>query len=482
MRIAQKGLLLVAVPLLFELAFVGALVYLLRQAEDQTIKLMQARNVIVRTDALARKMQNATLAMAGYAVTNDRNTLTACQAILDQLPSDFAKVEEAARGNQQEIDVLKQVANQIEHYGSLLKEIRVAIETRDHLDVSEELFKQVRESSVEVNNMVQSISKADKALEKDLLIQQVRTRNTVVSILAAGVMANIFIAVWLAYFYSRNFVDRLRILKTNSELFGKRQDFLPEVGGNDEISEVDHTFREMAETVKQLEQRKREFVSMISHDLRSPLMSIEMTLALFNEGLLGQVNSNGQKRLTAARNNIGRLMNLIRELIDVEAMETGNLNLELTSSCIDDIFQYSFQSIQSLAENKNIAIEFKESNLYVNADADRIVQVVTNLCSNAIKFSPDGSKITLLAKDEGEWARISVQDQGRGIPEALQANIFDRFKQVEKADRTEKQGSGLGLAICKSIVEAHGGTIGLISKENEGTEFWFTLPSSEPAF
>lgn len=482
MRIAQKGFLLVAIPLVFELAFVGALFSLLRQAEEQTFKLMQARNVIMRTDSLTRKMQNATLAMAGYAVTSDRNTLVVCQNILDQIPSDFAKIEEAARGNEQELAVLKKIAQQIEHYGEILKEIRVAIETKDRFDSSEELFKRVKESSTEVNSMVQTISKADKALEKNLLVQQAKTSNGVVLLLGAGVAVNVFIAIWLAYFYSRNFVDRLRILKTNSELFTKRQDFLPAVGGNDEITEVDHSFREMAETIRQLEQRKREFVSMVSHDLRSPLMSVEMTLGLFNEGLLGEVNANGKKRLTAAQNNISRLMNLIRELIDVEAMETGNLNLERTNCCIDDIFQYSFQSIQSLAENKNIEIKFQESNLYVNADADRIVQVITNLCSNAIKFSPENSTITLQAIEAGEMTRVSVIDQGRGIPEALQPSIFDRFKQVEKADRTEKQGSGLGLAICKSIVEAHGGNIGLISKEKQGTEFWLTLPSGEAGF
>lgn len=482
MRIAQKGFLLVTVPLVFELAFVGALFNLLRQAEEQNFKLMQARNVIMRTDAFARKMQNATLAMAGYAVTSDRSTLVVCQNILDQLPSDFAKIEEAARGNQQELAVLKNMAQQIEHYGELLKDIRIAIETRDRLDATEDLFQRVKVSSAEVSSMVQTISKADKALEKNLLIQQAKTRNGVVLLLGAGVAINVFIAIWLAYFYSRNFVDRLRILKTNSELFTKRQDFLPEVGGQDEISEVDHSFREMAETIKQLEQRKREFVSMVSHDLRSPLMSVEMTLGLFNEGLLGEVNETGLKRLKAAQNNIGRLMSLIRELIDVEAMETGNLNLERTNCCIDDIFQYSFQSIQSLAENKDIEIKFQESNLYVNADADRIVQVITNLCSNAIKFSPEKTTITLQAIEHGEVTKVSVIDQGRGIPEALQPTIFDRFKQVERADRTEKQGSGLGLAICKSIVEAHGGSIGLISNENEGTEFWFTLPSGEAGF
>lgn len=482
MRIAQKGFLLVAIPLVFELAFVGALLALLRQAEDQTSKLMQARNVIMRTDALARKMQNATLAMAGYAVTSDRNTLVVCQSILDQLPSDFAKIEEAARGNQQELSVLKNIAQQIEHYGDLLKEIRIAIETKDEYNTSENLFQRVKESTSEVNSMVQTISKADKALEKDLLVQQAKTRNGVVLLLAGGVAVNVVIAIWLAYFYSRNFVDRLRILKTNSELFTKRQEFLPEVGGRDEISEVDHSFREMAETIKQLEQRKREFVSMVSHDLRSPLMSVEMTLGLFNEGLLGEVNENGKKRVKAAQNNIGRLMNLIRELIDVEAMETGNLNLECGNCCIDDIFQYSLQSIQSLAENKNIEIKFQESNLYVNADADRIVQVITNLCSNAIKFSPENSTISLQATEIGEMTRVSVIDQGRGIPAAIQPSIFDRFKQVEKTDRTEKQGSGLGLAICKSIVEAHHGSIGLVSNENEGTEFWFTLPSGEAGF
>ncbi|HNB23250.1 MAG TPA: ATP-binding protein, partial [Candidatus Melainabacteria bacterium] len=136
------------------------------------------------------------------------------------------------------------------------------------------------------------------------------------------------------------------------------------------------------------------------------------------------------------------------------------------------------QSVASLAEQNRISVQVCSETIDVSADEDRLSRVVTNLLSNAIKFSPEGSTIILSAKRCGEFAQVSVKDQGRGIPEEMLTTIFNRFTQVMDSDSRAKGGSGLGLAICKALVELHGGEISVVSPDGQGTTFTFTIPLS----
>lgn len=227
---------------------------------------------------------------------------------------------------------------------------------------------------------------------------------------------------------------------------------------------------------KEIERMKQEFVAMVSHDLRTPLTSIQGFLTLLSTGMYGDLNKNGSDNLSIADANISRLIALINDLLDIEKMESGKLKMEMRDVEINDVFERSVGAVIGFADQQQIKLVSQDADLIAYADRDRLVQVVVNLISNAIKFSPKGGTVRLEAVKHDDYAEVRVIDQGRGVPADYRDVIFERFQQVKTTDATKKGGSGLGLAICKAIIEGHDGKIGVDSEEGKGSTFWFRIP------
>ena len=224
---------------------------------------------------------------------------------------------------------------------------------------------------------------------------------------------------------------------------------------------------------RQLERTKQEFISMVGHDLKTPITSIDCTLELLSEGTVG-----GQDTLVSnARGSVANLLKLIDQLLELERMEDGKYPVKKQPENLESVFNAAVGSISTYAQREKISVIVMPCDFMVNVDAEKIQQVLINLLGNAIKFSPSAGSITVAAnkKDETE-VLVSVTDQGRGIAPENQEKIFDRFQQITSSDR--KHGSGLGLSICRAIVQSHSGTIGVESAEGKGSRFWFTLPLS----
>jgi signal transduction histidine kinase len=226
----------------------------------------------------------------------------------------------------------------------------------------------------------------------------------------------------------------------------------------------------------EIERLKREFVAMVSHDLKTPLSSVRGMLVLLSAGAAGELPAKAGPIVKSAGDQLERLIKLINDLLDVQKMESGKFTIETQDVGIRSILEQSFDMVERFADDHGVAVEITGGDERVMADPDRIVQVVINLLSNAVKFSPPDSEVKVSIVKEVDYVEVRVADKGRGIKEEFQKTIFERFRQVDKEDATEKKGSGLGLAICKMIVEEHGGTIGVDSKEGEGSTFWFRLP------
>lgn len=225
----------------------------------------------------------------------------------------------------------------------------------------------------------------------------------------------------------------------------------------------------------EIERLKREFVAMVSHDLKTPLSSVRGMLSLLSHGAAGQLPPKAEPIVKSAEDQLERLIKLINDLLDVQKMESGKFLIELSEVGIRGLLEQSFDTVERVADEADITIEISGGDEKVFADADRIVQVVINLLANAIKFSPRGGVVKMQISKGPDYVEVSVEDQGRGIKQEFQESIFERFKQVEKSDASIKKGTGLGLAICKMIIEEHGGTIGVESTEGSGSRFWFRL-------
>jgi PAS domain S-box-containing protein len=228
---------------------------------------------------------------------------------------------------------------------------------------------------------------------------------------------------------------------------------------------------------KELEQLRQQFMAMVSHDLRTPLNSVKNFLGMLNTPIYGMLSEKGGVRKQAVELEIDRLNRLIDDLLDLEKLEAGKMELELKPARISSLLTLAHEAVRGVAEKKNIEIDLPKEEREVNMDAERIIQVLVNLLSNAIKFSPDGSTVSVTSEISPENLKICVIDKGAGLPEGWQKSLFSRFKQFVKGPGAPK-GSGLGLAICKEIVAAHNGNIGAVSEPGKGSTFWFTIPTN----
>ncbi len=228
---------------------------------------------------------------------------------------------------------------------------------------------------------------------------------------------------------------------------------------------------------REMQRLKDEFVSVVSHELRTPLTSIRGALGLLASGAIGELSERGQRMLDIAVHNTDRLIRLINDILDIERMESGRVEMDPRDHDVRDLMEQGADVMQAMADEHTVTLRVLPVEAPVHADADRVLQTITNLLSNAIKFSEPGGAVHLEAEQNGGQVLFRVRDEGRGIPPSKIPTIFERFTQVDASDSREKGGTGLGLAICKKIVERHGGRIWLDSEVGRGTTVSFTLPT-----
>lgn len=242
---------------------------------------------------------------------------------------------------------------------------------------------------------------------------------------------------------------------------------------------------------KALSRMKQDFVDMVSHDLRSPLTSLGISLEMIEKGGLGEINNDAMKELQSTNRNVQILINFINDLLDFQKLDEGKVQLERTHCSINSIIKEAISLVKETARARQVVIEYSPTEYEVYCDQVKMTQTILNLLTNATKFSPPESsvqvKVEEFEKEDAKngsdasarfsWIRVMVIDSGPGVPSEMRQRIFEPFEQV---DSHKHQGTGLGLAICKMIVEAHGGKIGVTEKSGEsGSVFWFEIPTSD---
>ncbi len=581
-------MLLVAVPLIFELAFVSMLVFQLKQLEGEYTAETLARDVLMTVNLELKSMLQAAGAMGMYQVHKEQRFKDEYRNALNDLKKYRLNLEELIKSDQSED--LVAFATTTDKLVKSLGECDILANSGDRID-------RMR-SIIQAQKLLRKIDESgNKVIERQTRIHdeqgphQAQSRATIEQLIIAGALLSIILAVVLAHYFNSGTSRRLNVLMDNTFQLAMEKPLQAPLEGDDEIATIDGVFHRMAETLsdarskeqaltqnaldvicsldekgrftkmnqavksvwgydddellgraivslvepadaertrlsidevisgkstapfeikmrrkdqtscdmswsahwsetdkslfcvahdiserKRLERMKQEVVAMVSHDLRSPLTSIQAMFDLLSAGALGQLNDKGQDKIRRSSASLNRLISMINDLLDMEKMESGMFELELSNVPFSTLTAHAREAIQSSAEQKNIAVDATDSDLDIYCDGDRIVRVLVNFLSNAIKFSPPDSIIKLEIADFPDAIQISVIDQGKGIPADKLETVFERFKQVERADETTKGGSGLGLAICRAIIDAHHGTIGVNSQVDQGSTFWIRLP------
>ncbi len=223
-----------------------------------------------------------------------------------------------------------------------------------------------------------------------------------------------------------------------------------------------------------LEKIKSEFLSIVSHELKTPLTTIQASLSLLSEKIIDPASEDGEMIISLATDGVDRLVRLVNDIFDAERLQSGTFQIKKSDCHTQKIMTDAIAQVQELAKQADIKINVSPVSYALHADSNRLVQVLINLLGNAIKFRPS-STIDLSVEQQTPYLLFSVRDRGRGIPQQQLEIIFERFKQIDSSDAREQEGVGLGLAISKEIVEQHGGKIWVESTVGKGSNFYFTV-------
>jgi len=297
-----------------------------------------------------------------------------------------------------------------------------------------------------------------------------------ISIVNAGV---------IGFFVTRSISKPIRDLhKATLELEKGNYDVKLDIKTDDEISELGNAFNLTTEALSRLENERKEidtakteFLSITSHELRSPMTPMKAQLQMLQEGYFGKLNKKQKESLEIITRNSDRLDNIIVDFLEISRIEAARLKFNFKEIDISQIIDETTSFMEGFAKEKNIKLVVNVDKIpKIEVDPDRLSQVLRNLISNAIKFSEENKKIEIDAKLKREHILFSVRDYGCGLSSENQIRIFEPFYQVESSTRRKHGGTGLGLAICRGIVEAQKGKIWVESKEGKGSKFYFTIP------
>ncbi len=601
LTLTQKGLILVAVPLIFQVAFLVVLSSLKNQIDYDDALAIKGKAVLAGIYKLHGLLVDGETGIRGYLLTNDPSFREPFDTAKREIREQGTDLQNLVVDNSKEYLLASAMNSLAKQKLALLDEMNFLIE-QGAIEEAIQIDLYQRGSGKAIMDEFRTKMRALLKEEEQLaLVRQKKgsdLRQSLKVFLYIGLFVDFLIALFLLIFFVKGITSRLQIMMDNTQRLARDEPLNPPLKQIDEISQLDSVFHEMAGELnaaaakqkaiiesmlvgviitdekghiesanqaveatfgyrreelvgepllhlfpvlpgqdpesfiaglrmkaeghiyelkarrhdgalfplelsmteietergprllanvrdiserREVDRMKKEFVSIVSHELRTPLTSIRGSLTMLTSGAVGQMPDEALEMLAIAERNAVRLIGLINDILDLERLESGKLDMHFAPVPLKNIIASATEAVAALAATQNVRISQKDSAAIVIADQERLIQVVVNFLSNAIKFSPEGSTVEIEISETPGWTEVGVTDAGRGIPKASRDAIFERFHQVQAGDAREKGGSGLGLAICKTIVEKHSGTIGVSSNEGEGSTFWFRIPTAYSA-
>jgi signal transduction histidine kinase len=355
--------------------------------------------------------------------------------------------------------------------------VRVLEENSLYSDEFSESFSRLNEQRQSLSDTIDALLDAWNAE-----LNENRAKDRIVTQAVIGADIVIFIIVLFVIRKSLNPLDKITnaLARVKEGIYGEKIEYT----SDDEIGLLASAFNKMSETIKVKEEEakktdiaKDEFLAMITHELKTPLVPIQGYADMLLGGHLGELTDKQKERISIIKSSAASLLQLISDLLDVQKLDLGQLRMKKTTTDILETVNRSIQTMQPQLEEFGVSVTNEVKSCIIPHDTDRIAQVLTNLMKNSIaSVKPHKGHIKIRSKDDQDNITIMVEDNGIGIPVEKQAKLFTKFYQVDASLTRETRGSGLGLSICRGIVEAHDGTISLQSTPGIGTTVAFTLP------
>jgi PAS domain S-box-containing protein len=598
LKIFHRALVLVLVPLAFQILFVCSLYIMLHQVEQEKGREQHARQVADKFNLVIDSVLQSSKVIASALLLGGHSAESRYSHIRDRLVQDIAELKTLLVNDRDGLKLMDSFEPIVQKAITQLDDGMKLVGEGDRLGA----ISRVKNLRPLYDDLSAALDKAK--IQLDLTIaespkRQARDRQIIRQIIIGALVGNVLLAIFLAWLFNRSTTSRLSVLVDNTHRLAKGRELNPAVEGADEIAQLDETFREMAQNLKlayeterkiiesmpvgvamvnregiietvnptlsrmfeyapeefatrplqelvspsksesadkalaklfesangkvleaesqrkggqhlwvalslkklrakdgerllavfiditerkQIEQLKQDFVSMVSHDLRTPITSIRFFVDLVEREAFGSISKELHNDAEKTGNSIDRLNNLINDILDIDKMESGNFTLSSKIIKGIDFIDPAVESMRGYAASKKVRILLgTQEDASLEGDSERLERVMTNLLDNAIKVSPPGSFVRVSYDRLPGALIVKVSDQGPGVPAALRNVIFDRFKPVDAQPGSGEKSTGLGLAICRALIDLHGGRIGLESEEGKGSTFWFELPTSSIA-
>lgn len=461
-----------------------------------------SKGLIFRNDTIksqGKKLQELALSMQ----ESEKKLVVLKKEEYRQVFTDSAEEFETTLRNLRSLVTDPGVADQIEKTSGLFGTYRYVVENAISEGGDENIKKLESVSPVSEDLVDRIIAMVDEALwiNEDNIhasLSRLEAKGATAEKIAMVICSLSILIGLLSYFYlSRTITRPVQLLERATQHVSEGEfDHQVPIDSQDEFGNLARSFNEMGARLKELDELKSDFISLVSHELRTPLSVMREAVSLLKDEVLGEVGEKQREFLGILSQEVERMIVFVNELLDLSRLEAGRLPIEKLPLDLKEIIEKNLSKIKPLLLDKRIEAEVAISPHLpvVLADGIRVDQVLTNLMDNAIKFTPSGGKICIIADisdDKGgedgkhakgfrgkqKFVRVTVYDNGEGVREEEKRYIFDKFYQARAGKRGKAKGSGLGLSISKRIVEAHGGSIWFTSTPGEGTFFHFTLPA-----
>ncbi len=479
MKIAHKGLILITVPLLVELAFLGVLAHLVNRADAAVKREALSKRIVHSAGNVQRYLVECGTSVAIYKFSSVESyrekALSSVQLAKQELnglgdlvknePEQMARLGKAKKAVAEGTDVAKKLIEKLHRKEDI---------ERVFIDYN---LGPLRKLMDQIMSRLTTVVNTETAAAKEFAAQEARAREAVLITLWTGVAVNILIALGVALLFFRGVASRIDLVIDNARRVPKKLPLNERIRGNDEISELDAVLHATVAELEESESMRQMLISMVSHDLRSPLTSVSTALELLTSGIVGELPATAMPTAEQAVSDVSKLLTLTNDLLDADRLASGSIDLHCHEIAVLDLLTDSVETVRIMARQYEVELHVDlENDFDIYADPERLKQVLVNLTSNAIKYSPPGGAVTLKCiQSASNTVEFQVIDEGAGIAPEHHELIFEKFVQVN-TEALDNAGKGLGLAICKSLVDLHHGAIGVTSDGAHGSTFWFSIP------
>lgn len=474
LTLSRKFLLLIGVPLCFEMCLLFSLWGLKIQTEQLATRVEHSRELVRLTSKIIRALYSTGTVLFETGLSDlDRVELAAKETSSD-IDKILRQLAELTTQDPEEQDSVTRITHLVR-----IGENFVAPDTWSSEGNKELAFRERCRAFKLLDRIIKELERIETKEERQIKIRQSDwARSDMIQrwIVCLGAISSVGLSIVIAKVFYQSVISRLSIISHNAKNLAENKPLLPQQTGGDEIANVDASFHLMAKRLEEVENLKQQFITMITHDLRSPLTTQQFFLGMITSGYFDQEPETLKTRASVVTSDLNRLIALIGNLLDLEKMEANKLSLAPTTVEIASLLDRALVSVSGLSQAKRLITKLDvPEHAQVQVDEDRIVQVLVNILSNAVKFSPKEGEISIIVRREDANWLIEISDEGPGLPQEFQARMFNRFEQASLDSARVHGGSGLGLAISKLLVEAHKGTLSAKCLDS-GSCFTIALP------